>query len=212
MKKITPAEIDTLLPQTQCQECGYQGCLPYAEAIARGEEAINRCAPGGIDTLQALAKLLDEDPQPHLEFVQSRAKPEQVAKIREAECIGCMKCIKACPVDAIMGSNKLMHVVIADECTGCELCVEPCPMDCIDIIALAESRPHTKQAQADHARQRYYQHQQRIQQRQAERYNKLQAAKKPQQTIKSANEAQAAKQTYIAEAIARVKNKRDNKD
>ncbi len=125
-------QINALLPQTQCGQCSHPGCRPYAEAIAQGE-AINKCPPGGEDTIHRLADLLGVDPQP-LDGKHGIEKPKTVAFIREAECIGCTKCIQACPVDAILGAAKLMHTVIAQECTGCDLCVEPCPVDCIDMI------------------------------------------------------------------------------
>ncbi|MFP4138731.1 MAG: RnfABCDGE type electron transport complex subunit B [Halomonas sp.] len=123
------AAIDALLPQTQCGKCGFEGCRPYAEAIADGEP-INRCPPGGETTLVRLAKLTGQPVQPLAEPPQSPL----AAVIREAECIGCTKCLQACPVDAILGAAKRMHTVIADECTGCELCVAPCPVDCIDLV------------------------------------------------------------------------------
>ncbi|MDA8591308.1 electron transport complex subunit RsxB [Luminiphilus sp.] len=122
-------QINGILPQTQC---GYPGCRPYAEAIAEGD-SINKCPPGGEDTIHALADLLDVEPEPLDSEHGVEAEPT-VAYIREAECIGCTKCIQACPVDAILGAAKLMHTVIIDECTGCDLCVEPCPVDCIDMI------------------------------------------------------------------------------
>lgn len=125
-------QIDSLLPQTQCGQCGHPGCRPYAEAIAGGED-INKCPPGGEATIQALADLLDVEPLP-LDAEHGEEKPKQVAIIREEECIGCTKCIQACPVDAILGSAKHMHTVIESECTGCDLCVEPCPVDCIDMV------------------------------------------------------------------------------
>ncbi|APE32396.1 electron transporter RnfB [Halomonas aestuarii] len=121
--------IDAELPQTQCGKCGQPGCRPYAEAIAAGE-AINRCPPGGEQTVARLAELTGREPLPLAEPAQSPL----VAWIREAECIGCTKCIQACPVDAILGASKRMHTVIADDCTGCELCVAPCPVDCIDLL------------------------------------------------------------------------------
>lgn len=126
-------QIDALLPQTQCGQCGHPGCRPYAQAIANGE-AINHCPPGGQATINALADLLDIE-APSLDAEHGEA-PEikMVAFIREDECIGCTKCIQACPMDAILGAAKQMHTVIADECTGCDLCVEPCPVDCIDMI------------------------------------------------------------------------------
>ncbi|MFP8966323.1 electron transport complex subunit RsxB [Pokkaliibacter sp. CJK22405] len=127
-------EIDGLLPQTQCGQCGYPGCRPYAEAIAGGDE-INKCPPGGQSTIDALADLLGVE-APTLDAAHGEEKPKSVAFIREDECIGCTKCIQACPVDAILGAAKQMHTVITSECTGCDLCVEPCPVDCIDMIPL----------------------------------------------------------------------------
>jgi electron transport complex protein RnfB len=126
-------QIDQLLPQTQCGQCGYPGCLPYATAIASGEADINHCPPGGIAGVQALARLTGRESKP-LNPANGVEKPKAVALIREPECIGCTKCIQACPVDAIVGASKSMHVVIADLCTGCELCIPPCPVDCIDLI------------------------------------------------------------------------------
>ena len=131
-------EINNILPQTQCGQCGYPGCRPYAEAIANGE-AINKCPPGGEAGVQALADLLDVEPLPLDEEHGEAKKVTTVAFIREDECIGCTKCIQACPVDAILGAAKQMHTVISSECTGCDLCVEPCPVDCIDMIAEEES-------------------------------------------------------------------------
>jgi len=125
-------EIDSLLPQTQCGQCGHPGCRPYAESIADGGD-INKCPPGGEATIQALAELLDVEATP-LDSEHGEEIPKQVAIIREDECIGCTKCIQACPIDAILGSAKHMHTVIASECTGCDLCVEPCPVDCIDMV------------------------------------------------------------------------------
>ena len=124
--------IEALLPQTQCGQCSYPGCRPYAEAIANGE-AINKCPPGGESTINALADLLDVEALP-LDAEHGEEKVKNVAFIREDECIGCTKCIQACPVDAILGAAKLMHTVIISECTGCDLCVEPCPVDCIDML------------------------------------------------------------------------------
>jgi|TARA_R110001583_G_scaffold36665_2_gene120687 electron transport complex protein RnfB len=124
-------QVDTLLPQTQCGQCGYPGCRPYAEAIANGDK-INKCPPGGTATMEKIAELMGVEPEPLGEAAQANVK--KVAYIREDECIGCTKCIQACPVDAILGAGKLMHTVIAKDCTGCDLCVEPCPVDCIDMI------------------------------------------------------------------------------
>ena len=122
--------IDALLPQTQCALCGHPGCRPYAEAVAGGSANINQCPPGGDEGIRDLADLLGVPPKPlNTEF--GVHKPASVAFIVEEDCIGCTKCIAACPVDAILGASKFMHTVIASECTGCELCIAPCPVDCI---------------------------------------------------------------------------------
>jgi electron transport complex protein RnfB len=122
-------KIDAILPQTQCGQCGYPGCKPYAEAIAGHEADINRCPPGGEEGIKRLAELLGVEPKPFGEGMEP--KPKSVAIIDESTCIGCTLCIQACPVDAIVGASKQMHVIVADLCTGCELCVAPCPVDCI---------------------------------------------------------------------------------
>jgi Na+-translocating ferredoxin:NAD+ oxidoreductase subunit B len=135
-------QINALLPQTQCAQCGYPGCKPYAEAISTGE-AINLCPPGGEDTIIELATLLDMEPLKlnHQNSQEDYKELPKVALIREEECIGCTFCIQACPVDAILGGPQQMHSVITSECTGCELCVAPCPVDCIDIIPLSQISP-----------------------------------------------------------------------
>jgi len=165
--------IDALLPQTQCGKCGHPGCKPYAEGIASGEP-INKCPPGGSETIAALAELLKV---PVLELDVSRGPaPAQIAYIREAECIGCTKCIQACPVDAIVGAAKLMHTVIIDECTGCDLCVAPCPVDCIEMrplplatvlpivggLAFSLEEQRARAAKRDHARRRFEQRNARL--------------------------------------------------
>ncbi|MDP3560022.1 MAG: RnfABCDGE type electron transport complex subunit B [Legionellaceae bacterium] len=129
---ISAASIDELLPQTQCGQCGYPGCLPYAQAIAAGQANIGQCPPGGASTVKALATLLQVDPEPYIAALKPQAPA--VAHVREAECIGCTKCIQACPVDAIIGSAKQMHQILEVACTGCGLCVEPCPVDCIEML------------------------------------------------------------------------------
>jgi electron transport complex protein RnfB len=131
-------KIDGLLPQTQCGQCGFPGCRPYAEAIVAGEADINRCPPGGEATIHRLADLLDRDAKP-LDPERGIEKPKLVAIVDEDLCIGCTLCIQACPVDAILGAAKQMHTVIESECTGCELCIEPCPVDCIDMVEPAPS-------------------------------------------------------------------------
>ena len=140
--------IDALLPQTQCTKCGYDGCRPYARAIAEGNADINQCPPGGEEGVAKLAALLGREAKP-LNPVNGEYRPPQVAVIDEATCIGCKKCIEACPVDAIVGASKLMHTVIASWCTGCELCIPPCPVDCIALAAVPAL------PDADLSRQRY---------------------------------------------------------
>lgn len=128
-------QINKLLPQTQCGQCGHPGCKPYAEAIANQTDPINLCPPGGEATIKALADLLDVEALP-LDAEAGVDSVRKIAYIREDECIGCTKCIQACPVDAILGAAKQMHTVIIAECTGCDLCVEPCPVDCIDMLPI----------------------------------------------------------------------------
>jgi len=166
--------IDALLPQTQCGQCGHPGCAPYAQAIANGE-AVHHCVPGGQRTIDALARLLDMNVAV-LDLDTSRGDaPAQVAFIREAECIGCTKCIQACPVDAIVGAAKLMHTVIIDECTGCDLCVAPCPVDCIEMhplvsvlpivggLAFTDEDRQARSTKRDRARRRFEQRNARLQ-------------------------------------------------
>lgn len=126
-------EIDALLPQTQCQRCGYPDCLSYARAVAGGEAGINRCPPGGLETLAELADLTGQ-PVRELDPQCGAPEPRRVARIEESWCIGCTRCIEACPVDAIIGARRRMHVVIRGLCTGCELCVAPCPVECIELL------------------------------------------------------------------------------
>ena len=126
-------QIDKILPQTQCGQCTYPGCRPYAEAIAKGEADINQCPPGGEAVILALADLLGRDPKP-LNEEHGEHKEKRVAVIDEQVCIGCTLCIQACPVDCILGAAKQMHTIIQDECTGCELCIPPCPVDCISMV------------------------------------------------------------------------------
>jgi Na+-translocating ferredoxin:NAD+ oxidoreductase subunit B len=141
---ISIDQINAILPQTQCGQCGYKGCKPYAEAIALGQADINQCPPGGEENIIELANLLGLQAKPlNPEF--GTHKPKQLAFIVEEDCIGCVKCIAACPVDAILGAAKMMHTVIFAECTGCELCVAPCPVDCIvmkppTILSLPEQK------------------------------------------------------------------------
>ncbi|MEX1198585.1 MAG: electron transport complex subunit RsxB [Pseudohongiellaceae bacterium] len=152
--------IDALLPQTQCQRCEYDGCRPYAEAIANGD-AINKCPPGGEETIDALARLLDRPVVP-LDRRHGEPGPRLVAYVREAECIGCTKCIQACPTDAILGAAKQMHTVMETECTGCELCIAPCPVDCIDMVEPGDGQATITAPQSAYWRQRYEQRNERL--------------------------------------------------
>ena len=127
------AAIDDLLPQTQCERCGYPGCRPYAEAIVAGSADINQCPPGGEHTIARLALLTGRAIRP-LNPAHGAPGPEYLAVIDEARCIGCAKCLPPCPVDAIVGAKRYMHTVIAEDCTGCELCIAPCPVDCISLV------------------------------------------------------------------------------
>ena len=175
--------IDALLPQTQCTKCGYQGCRPYAEAIARGDADINQCPPGGAPGILKLAHLLGRE-QKALNPANGVEKPRTAALIDESRCVGCMLCIHACPVDAIVGSPKQMHTVLTEFCTGCDLCVPPCPVDCIEMVelgALAErgNRHATAlawqsvESMAAIARSRYQFHQLRLEREKSEREQRL---------------------------------------
>lgn len=200
---LDPTAINTLLPQTQCTRCGYQGCLPYAQAIAAGEAEINQCPPGGQATIEALAQLTGRAPLP-LNPVNGIEKPREVAYILEEHCIGCTKCLPACPVDAILGANKRMHTVIASECTGCELCIAPCPVDCIvmlpDTALNGAARGPIDLIEATHFRQRFEAHQARDERRKREQVDKIEAKREDlkQQTGAST----------LADAIARAKARR----
>lgn len=145
------ARLDALLPQTQCRRCGFDGCLPYAEALAAGTAAANRCPPGGLATIAALADALgtaalppDPTVWPQDQAVAlnaDQALVPTIAVIDEARCIGCFKCVLVCPVDAIIGAPKFLHTVIADDCSGCDLCLPPCPVDCIEMVPRAAALP-----------------------------------------------------------------------
>jgi electron transport complex protein RnfB len=154
--------INQLLPQTQCTKCGFDGCAPYARAIAQQQAPINRCPPGGDAGIAALAELLNVPILP-LDTTCGEHQPLKVAVIEEQYCIGCTLCIQACPVDAIIGASKLMHTVISEDCTGCDLCVAPCPVDCITMVEVSPPRDWTT-ADAHQARARYERRQHRLNQ------------------------------------------------
>jgi electron transport complex protein RnfB len=188
--------IDALLPQTQCEQCGFHGCRPYAEAMARGEAPINRCPPGGAAGIAKLAALLDTPALP-LDPAHGVEKPRMLARIVEADCIGCTKCIQACPVDAIVGAAKLMHTVMPADCTGCELCVPACPVDCIELEPMPAEQAQST-AHADAARAHFQRREARLAREQAEREAELAARK-------AAVDAPASPQNPVLAALARAR-------
>ena len=169
-------DIDALLPQTQCTRCGYNGCKPYAEAIADGLAEINQCPPGGTATIQALATLLHREPLA-LNPLNGVEGPDLVARIDEEICIGCAKCLPPCPVDAIVGARKQMHTVVASLCTGCELCIAPCPVDCIKMVPRQDLVDVTPAPEPPANRERYAAHNVRHSRQMAERAAVLNARK-----------------------------------
>ncbi len=202
-------QIDALLPQTQCTRCGYQGCQPYAEAIARGEARINQCPPGGAAGIVKLAELLKTLPLP-LNPVNGVEKPLEVALIDESLCIGCTLCIQACPVDAILGAAKQMHTVLGRWCTGCELCIAPCPVDCITMVPVTPARGWND-ADVLLARTRYYARNERLAHDKREREARL-AAKSTSSAPAAGtavSEAAAKKKAIIAAAVERARLQRE---
>lgn len=200
-------KIDALLPQTQCTQCGFDGCRPYAKAISEGTPH-NQCPPGGERVIGQLSKLLGRDVLP-LNPENGEHTQKVVAKIREIDCIGCTKCIQACPVDAIAGATRLMHTVIESECTGCELCVAPCPVDCIELVP-AKNQPDDLddsafKAQGDHYRARMNARDIRLKQR-------AEAKKLKHKLNRNAGLKREAsvedRKAFIAQAIERAKGKR----
>ena len=200
--------IDALLPQTQCEQCGYHGCRPYAEAIARGEAAINQCPPGGAAGIAKLAALLDRPILP-LAPEHGVEKPRMLARVVEDECIGCTKCIQACPVDAIVGAAKLMHTVLADDCTGCELCVPACPVDCIVLEPMPAEQ--LDQAHANAAREHFRRREARLAREAAEREAELAARKAAVEAISSGGDAVAqpdSARNAVQQALERARKRR----
>lgn len=171
-------QVDALLPQTQCRQCTFDGCRPYATAMVRGEADINQCPPGGHATAAKLASLLGQPVKPVDEKYGDPLAPPLVAYIHEELCIGCARCLPPCPVDAIVGAARFTHTVIAEDCTGCRLCIAPCPVDCIEMRAVDPPQQQSEaaaNASRDLARQRFLAHTQRHLAEQAERQRKLQA-------------------------------------
>jgi electron transport complex protein RnfB len=202
---VSAETINDLLPQTQCGDCGFTGCLPYAQALAQRKAPIDRCPPGGVKTVKALAATLAIDAHPYLESARLNTRLPVLATIREAECIGCTKCIQACPVDAIIGSAKQMHVILKIECTGCGLCVDPCPVDCIELLPIAaptyDKTLARKRFNARTLRQ--------INEKQA----KTQEYRDKRQLVSTTaivnEQDKKAKQQYILQALARINAKKN---
>ena len=218
-------QIDAILPQTQCTQCDFDGCKPYSQAIVSGEAEINQCPPGGQDGVDALAELLGRQTLP-LNQTHGETKPKRIAIVDEKACIGCTLCIKACPVDAFVGSSKVMTQVIAQECTGCDLCLPVCPVDCIDMI---ESESYAKipyedsdqiydalnqrqileRAIRDNSRERYQFHQARLERNKHERDELL---KSKTIALKEKMAKDKSQKEKIEAAIQRVKDSKKNNE
>jgi len=211
MSQLLIEKIDAILPQTQCKKCGFAGCRPYAEAIVEGSADINQCPPGGQQGIQKIAELLGIPTKPLNTMHGFPGSLQVVAWIDESLCIGCTFCIQSCPVDAIVGTAKQMHTVIADECTGCDLCIAPCPMDCISMIPVDKkvadlansSIEAAKKQAADKARSRYQFRQQRIthDEKQADRKARTKELIQPPQ---AQTNPEVRKQAIIAAALKRA--------
>lgn len=195
-------QIDQCLPQTQCEECGYKGCKPYAEALAQGEAAINLCPPGGITVMENLSQLLDHPIAPAMrdDMLEKQTSPKRFI-IDEDRCIGCVKCIRVCPTDAIVGAPKRMHSILAEDCSGCGRCVPACPMDCIDTI----DRPPSTIKEREHWRKKFN--------TRGKRLEKMEKTKKQQHAnakSRFANNKQSLseRQANIQAALSRVAAKK----
>lgn len=195
-------QIDAVLPQIQCGQCGFDGCKPYAAAIAEGHADIDQCPPGGDAGVAAIAAILHVAPK-SLNTAYGHPKPPAVAVIDEAQCIGCTFCLRACPVDAIIGAAKYMHTVLTELCTGCERCIAPCPMDCISMAPIAAPpTAEARQKRADSARKRYHSRQLRLarnQQKQLPKRDEHEAA------THSAEQATNKKKAAIQAAMERAR-------
>lgn len=213
MFPIHAEQINQLLPQTQCRECGFSGCLPYAQALAAGETTPNLCSAGGETVARDLVKLLGVAYQAPVKI-----QPKAVAWIDEAVCIGCTACIRACPVDAIMGASKYMHTVLTDECTGCGLCVAPCPVDCIYLHGVSDdflprnhhlAAPHHREIRfqaASHAKARYDWHKQRQARNDAERRDKIAKREATSPVIPNPNQTAFNSADLIAQAMKKAQS------
>ena len=219
-------QLEDILPQTQCTKCGYPDCRGYAEAMASGDVLPNRCPPGGVEGIERLSKvLIPIYPQdafelhPTIDPECGVERPRPVAFIDPQKCIGCTLCIQACPVDAIVGASKQMHVVLTEWCTGCDLCIPPCPVDCISMIDVTENRTGWNawsQDLADISRERYHDREKRLDREQKDNDDRL--AKKAATKLAAVNaespssidelKEQERKRAIIAAAIARAQEKK----
>ncbi|WP_138518134.1 RnfABCDGE type electron transport complex subunit B [Limnobacter alexandrii] len=201
-------QIDDLLPQTQCTQCGFEGCLPYAKALARQEADLNRCPPGGETTIAALSALLNLPRKP-VDPDCGTTIERHIASINPQHCIGCTLCIKACPVDAIVGSSKRRHAVLAELCTGCELCIPPCPVDCIDMVFMPEFSDWD-QTQAHAARARMQLRETRLMRQKQEQAERLEAKAihKLDELDDTPSPDAAAKKAVVQAALARARARR----
>ncbi len=218
--------LEDILPQTQCTKCGYPDCRAYAQAMANGEVPPNRCPPGGVEGIkrlsQALTPIYPQDAfelHPNIDPECGIERPRSIAYIDPKACIGCTLCIQACPVDAIVGASKQMHVVLSDWCTGCDLCIPPCPVDCITMLNV--TKEHTawdawSQEQADAARTRYHARDTRLDREQRDNNerlakkaaNKLATVNAENPDSEQAKKEQERKRAIIAAAIARAQEKK----
>jgi len=188
MNTPTVEQIEALLPQTQCQKCGYKGCKPYAQAISEQKADINQCPPGGQQGILALSQLLGVA-EKTLNNKFGMEKQREVAVIIEKDCIGCTKCLPPCPVDAIIGASKQMHTVISSICTGCELCIAPCPVDCIVMVPVDNNSDliEWNKEKADAAKSRYLHKMQRMEKEKVEKIERIKKQKLALKKLKSVN-------------------------
>lgn len=216
--ELTIDAVDAVLPQTQCGLCDYGGCRPYAKAIVEQGETIDRCPPGGVAGLLKLAQLTNQEATPYIAKVKAKEQPIRLARIDEDVCIGCTKCIAACPVDAIMGASKQMHTVLTAECSGCELCVAPCPVDCIEMVTVCQHQelmPQQHEQRAKQYRHRFEQRNERLLRQKAALTRKHQLAKVAHKAVSNKRETLAVRKAAIAAAVKREQmrlKKRNNEE
>lgn len=205
---ISRDAIEALLPQTQCGRCDHSGCRPYAEALLRGEDTVNKCTPGGQVTMEALAQLLDTPPLPLNSERQAQSMaPFETAFIQETACIGCTLCIRACPTDAIVGASGVMHTVLTSDCTGCEKCVPACPVQCIDMVSVEPREPTWTVGEPERAEKAQYYQTLTLAKHSREANQK---AKKEAQRLQKKRQRQLS--TDIQAALSRYKKRRNSVD